>query len=135
ALSHLSFGLYLNSLQINLPLWLDTIEGTSSLGGPLEEERIISCKYFGDYLESLSLSHWLAQENNIDFRWDEVLCPDFKGFVFVSGTFSKICNELQFLTFLANKADSQNEKPIAYICKIMSGHFNNSKNAQLRLGF
>lgn len=127
ALSHSSMGLFLNSLQINFPLWLETIE-SRSIPVNLEEERIISCKYFGDYLESLSLSHWLAQENNIDFRWDEILCPDFKGLEFVSGTFAKICNELQFLTFLSHKADYQGEKPIDYICKIMGGHFKNRKN-------
>ncbi len=134
ALSHLSFGLFINSLQINYPLWLETIEGKSIPQGGLEDERIISCKYFGDYLESLSLSHWLAQENNINFRWDEVLCPDFKGLEFVSGVFSKICNELQFLTFLVNKAVIQNEKPVDYICKIMGAHFRNRKNAQARQG-
>lgn len=135
ALSHLSMGLFLNSLQINFPLWQETIEGRPLPYGQLEEERIISCKYFGDYLESLSLSHWLAQENNIGFRWDEVLCPDFKGLEFVSGTFSKICNELQFLTFLAHKAYFQNERSIDYICKIMGGHFRNRKNTSLRQGF
>lgn len=134
ALSHLSMGLFLNSLQINFPLWLEAIEGKILPPGHPEDERIISCKYFGDYLESLSLSHWLAQENNIDFRWDEVLCPDFKGVEFVSGTFAKICNELQFLTFLAHKADYQKERPIEYICKIMKGHFKNRKNTQLRQG-
>ncbi|MCM2350137.1 MAG: hypothetical protein NDI69_08940 [Bacteriovoracaceae bacterium] len=134
ALSHLSMGLFLNSLQINYPLWLETIEGQTIPQGSLEDERIISCKYFGDYLESLSLSHWLAQENNINFRWDQVLCPDFKGLEFISGAFAKICNELQFLTFLVNKADAQNEKPIEYICKIMGGHFRNRKNAQARQG-
>jgi hypothetical protein len=133
ALSHLSMGLFLNSLQINYPLWQETVEGKIIPTG-LEEERIISCKYFGDYLESLSLSHWLAQENNIHFHWDEVLCPDFKGLEFVSGTFAKVCNELQFLTFLAHKADFQGEKPIDYICKIMGGHFRNRKNAQMKQG-
>ena len=132
ALSNLSTGLFINSLQVNFPLWLDAIDGkTPSING-LEEERIISCKYLGDYLESLSLSHWLAQENNIDFRWDEILCPDFKGREFVSGTFSKICNEIQFLTFLAQKAVFQNERPIDYLCKIMGGHFRNRKNTQLK---
>lgn len=134
ALSHLSMGLFLNSLQINFPLWIETVEGKSPPPMHFEEERIISCKYFGDFLESLSLSHWLAQENNINFRWDEVLCPDFKGLEFVSGTFSKICNELQFLTFLSNKADYQNVKPIEYICKIMSGHFKNRKNTPAKQG-
>lgn len=131
ALSQLSMGLFLNSLQINFPLWLETVDGRE-LPNILEEEKIISCKYFGDYLESLSLSHWLAQENNIGFKWNEVLCPDFKGLEFVSGTFAKICNELQFLTFLANKATYQEEKPIDYICKIMGGHFRNRKSSQLK---
>ena len=135
ALSHLSMGLFLNSLQINYPLWLETIEARSIPQGSLEDERIISCKYFGDYLESLSLSHWLAQENNIDFHWDEVLCPDFKGVEFISGTFTKICNELQFLTFLSNKAHTQGEKTISYISKIMGRHFRNRKNSQVKQGF
>jgi hypothetical protein len=135
ALSHVSLGLFLNSLQINFPLWLETIEGKSIPSGSLDQEEIISCKYFGDYLESLSLSHWLAQENNIDFRWNEILCPDFKGLEFISGSFTKICNELQFLTFLVNKASHQGEKPIEYICKIMKGHFRNRKNASTRQGF
>lgn len=134
ALSHLSMGLFLNSLQINFPLWIETLEAGSIPNSNVDTEKIISCKYFGDYLESLSLSHWLAQENNIDFRWDELLCPDFKGVEFVSGTFTKICNELQFLTFLAKKSIYRTERPIEYICKIMSGHFRNRKNSPVRQG-
>src|SRR5690606_7727549 len=102
--------------------------------GGMEEEEIISCKYFGDYLESLSLSHWLAQENNKSFHWNEILCPDFKGVEFISGTFTKVCNELQFLTFLAHKSEDQGEKPIAYICRIMGGHFRNRKDAHAKSG-
>lgn len=135
ALSHLSFGLFLNSLQINYPIWLETIENKSIPNGSLEQEQIISCKYFGDYLESLSLSHWLAQENNRDFRWYEMLCPDFKGLEFISGTFAKVCNELHFLTFLAEKSEHQGERPIDYICRIIGGHFRNRKNAQFKQGF
>lgn len=134
ALSQVSLGLFLNSLQINFPMWLDTIDGKAIPVGKLEQEDIISCKYFGDYLESLSLSHWLAQENNKDFRWDQILCPDFKGLEFTSGQFAKICNELQFLTFLANKAEHQNEKAITYICKIMGGHLRNRKNSGNKQG-
>lgn len=132
ALSHIGLGLFLNSLQINFPMWLETLEGKSIPSGSLEQEKIISCKFFGDYLESLSLSHWLAQENNKAFHWDEILCPDFKGLEFISGTFTKICNELQFLTFLSNKAEHQGEKPIEYICKIMGGHFRNRKGSLQR---
>lgn len=135
ALSHVGLGLFLNSLQVNFPLWLETIEGRTIPQGSLDQERVISCKFFGDYLESLSLSHWLAQENNKHFRWDEILCPDFKGLEFVSGTFSKVCNELQFLTFLALKAETQGEKPVAYISRIMGDHFKNRKNSAARNGF
>lgn len=135
ALSQVSLGLFLNSLQINFPLWLETIEGKTIPLGSLEQEEIISCKYHGDYLESLSLSHWLAQENNINSRWDQMLCPDFKGFEFTSGIFAKLCNELQFLTFLVKKSEYQNEKPIDYICKIMGGHFRNRKNSHQSQGF
>lgn len=134
ALSHVSLGLFLNSLQINFPLWLETVEGKNPHIGGFDKEEIISCKYFGDYLESLSLSHWLAQENNKNFRWDQILCPDFKGLEFISGTFTKICNELQFLTFLVQKSENQGEKPIDYICKIMGGHFRNRKDAHAKQG-
>lgn len=134
ALSQVSLGLFLNSLQINFPMWVETIEGKTIPSGSLEQEEIISCKYYGDYLESLSLSHWLAQENNKNMRWDQILCPDFKGNEFISGPFAKICNELQFLTFLVNKAEHQGEKPIEYICKIMGGHFRNRKNSSAKQG-
>jgi hypothetical protein len=133
ALSHVGVGLFLNSLQVNLPMWLDALE-EKPIPAQGEQEHIISCKYFGDYLESLSLSHWLAQENNKHFRWDEMLCPDFKGLEFVSGTFTKICNELQLLTFLAHKAENQGSKPVEYICKIMGGHFKNRKNDHAKNG-
>ena len=134
ALSQVSVGLFLNSLQINFPMWLGAIEGRALPPGGLEQEGIISCKYYGDFLESLSLSHWLAQENNMDFRWDEILCPDFKGKDFSAGTFTKVCNELQFLTFLANKAQFQSERPIDYICRIMGGHLKNRKNSSNKQG-
>lgn len=134
ALSQVSLGLFLNSLQINFPLWLETIEGKTILPGSLEQQEIISCKYIGDYLESLSLSHWLAQENNQKMHWDQILCSDFKGQEFISGIFAKICNELQFLTFLVNKAEHQGMKPIDYICQIMGGHFRNRKNTNTRQG-
>ncbi len=133
ALSHVGVGLFLNSLQVNLPMWLDALE-EKPIPAQGEQEHIISCKYFGDYLESLSLSHWLAQENNKHFRWDEMLCPDFKGLEFVSGAFTKICNELQLLTFLAHKAENQGSKPVEYICKIMGGHFKNRKNDHAKNG-
>lgn len=127
SLSHVNFGLFLNSLLINFPLWLDVLQG--AIPWDQDKDEMISCKFFGDYLESLSLSHWLAQENNKTLHWEQTLCTDFKGLEFVSGLFTKICNELQFLTFLADKAEHQDERPIEYISRVVGAHFKNRKNA------
>lgn len=135
ALSHLSTGLFLNSLQINFPLWIEALESQKIPQGYPDEEKIISTKYTGDFLESLSLSHWLAQENNMNFKWDELLCPDFKGSEFQSGNFFKICNELHFLTFLTKKSSLQKgTKTIEYLCRVMGKNFKNRKNYQFEQG-
>ncbi|MBY0517657.1 MAG: hypothetical protein K2P81_12145 [Bacteriovoracaceae bacterium] len=135
ALSHLNFGLFLNSLLINLPLWAESREPEihNKFHTP-DELEIISCKYSGDYMESLALSHWLAQYNNKHLKWDQVLCPDFKGKEFESGLFMKMLNELQFMTFLAEISDSQNQEPVNFISKIMSCHFQNRKSATPQRG-
>jgi len=129
AYSHLNFGLFLNSLMINYPLWVESRDPQSpSKFLTADDLEIISCKYTGDYMESLALSHWLAQHNNKDFKWDQVLCPDFKGREFDSGAFLKMLNELQFMTFLAEIAQTQGQEPRAFIAKVMGGHFQNRKN-------
>lgn len=129
ALSQINFGLFLNSLLINMPLWMETLnDETPSHLRTDDDLEIISCKYRGDYLESLALSHWLAQENNKSMRWDQVLCPDFKDNVFETGLFMKIFNELQFLSFLADYAKSQKMDPVSHICRVIGGHLKNRKN-------
>jgi len=133
ALSQISSGLFLNSLIENFPVWLETVEG-KALGLP-GKERVISTKFFGDYLESLSLSHWLAQDDQKHVNSDEIICPTFKGTEFISGTFTKICNEFQLLTFLAQKSAFQSEQgPIEYICRIMGAYFRNRKGSGSRTG-
>lgn len=133
ALSHVSFGLFLNSLLINFPLWVETWDPASSMKFQTPDElEIISCKYSGEFLESLAHSHWLAQDNNKDMKWDQILCPDFKGAEFESGPFLKIFNELQFLTFLAGIAPLQGSEPVTFISKVMGGHFQNRKGTRSR---
>jgi hypothetical protein len=129
-ISHLNFGLFLNSLLINFPLWIDTTEVSNQVNQHLLNREIISCKYRGDYLESLALSHWLAQENNKSMKWDQILCPDFKSEDFSCGLYMKIFQELQFMTFLADSAELQNEEPIQYIAQTMGDHFKNRKNVK-----
>lgn len=133
ALSHINFGLFLNSLLINLPLWIETHDPTATPKFLTPDElEIISCKFSGEYLESLGHSHWLAQENNKDMKWDQILCPDFKGPDFESGPFMKNLNELQFLSFLAEVAPLQGKDPIGFITQVMAGHFQNRKGTRNR---
>lgn len=131
ALSHINFGLFLNSLLINFTLWMETWDPSPvpKFHTP-DEMEIISCKYSGEFLESLSHSHWLAQDNNKEMKWDQILCPDFKGKEFEAGPFMKMLNELQFLTFLAEVAELQGQAPVDFIAKIMSGHYQNRKGTK-----
>jgi hypothetical protein len=130
ALSQNNFGFFLNSVLINLPIWLSAVEKTNhcSYKVNVDELEIISTKFCGDYLESLSQSHWLAQDNNKYIKWEQILCPDFKSNDFETGYFLKICNELQFLTFLTNIATSQGHDPLKYICEVTKGHLFNRKS-------
>ena len=131
ALSHKNFGLFLNSLLINFPLWLNNFNRRFNSPYRLSNDgmEVISCKFAGSFLESLSLSHWLAQENNRNVKWEQILCPDFKGGDFETGLYISIVNELQFLTFLAQIANDQDRNPIDFVSKVVSGHLHNRKNS------
>jgi hypothetical protein len=131
ALSHKNFGLFINSLLINFPLWLNNFNHrfNNPFRLPKDGMEVISCKFDGDYLESLSLSHWLAQENNKEVKWDQILCPDFKGTDFKTGLYMEVVNELQFLTFLAQIANDQGRETAQFISKVMSGHLHNRKSS------
>jgi hypothetical protein len=123
ALSHKHFGLFLNSLILNFPIWLQQVQNKSKHATPHLSMDTICCKYTGDFLESLSLSHWLAQENNKYLKWDEIICPSFKGSNFVTGTYLKLCNELQFLSFVSTIADEQGFEPVNFIVDIMKNKY------------
>jgi hypothetical protein len=131
ALSHKNFGLFVNSLLINFPLWLNNFNNrfNSPFILPKDGMEVISCKFDGDFLESLSLSHWLAQENNKNIQWDQILCPDFKGSGFENGSYMSLVNELQFLTFLAQIANNQGRETTQFISNVTSGHLSNRKNS------
>ena len=133
ALSHKNFGLFLNSLLINFPLWLNTQDNRAFCGIKTNSQdmEVISCKFGGDYLESLALSHWLAQDANKKERWDQILCPDFKRNAFEAGMYWKLVNELQFLTFLAQIANVKGKEPVSFVSQVAAGHLKNRKNSGL----
>lgn len=130
SLSQKHFGLFLNSLLINYPIWHQKFNTRFKNSFKVYEDQleIISTKYDGDYLESVSLSHWLAQEANKSIKWKQIICPSFESGSFDKGLFTKIINELQFLTFLSQIAFEQGKKPVKFICEIMKGHLDNKKD-------
>lgn len=100
ALSHLGLGLLINCLQVNLPKWHKNQPSSASFSH--QPMSIESSLYLGDFLEELSVSHWIAQENNSHFKWDEILCPHFAAFDLELSPFEFFYNELQQLQLLCD---------------------------------
>lgn len=119
SISHRSFGLLLNNLLVHLPHWL---YGKSERINYTEAPRLptpLITKFSGDFLSSHALSHWLAQEQNMGRRWQEIICPDFIGNEFDDGEFLKICHELYFLSVLTKIAKEQVRPTLELITKVM----------------
>ena len=122
SLSHLSFGLLVNELLIKLPRWLKP----EAKFKPFNSQKAcilpntINTRFAGNHIASFALSHWLAQETNIKLsHWNNVICPEFEGLEFIDGQFLKICQELQFLSFLTRIAVEHKYEIVPFICKIM----------------
>lgn len=131
SLSHKNFGLFINSLLLNFPLWLQSFESNElNPYGSKPQQNILSCKFIGDYLESLSQSHWLAQENNKYFKWDDILCGEFKGLDFESGSFFAIVNELLFMAFLSELSRQHGFDPVQFIENTLNNNYRNKKEMQ-----
>lgn len=132
SLSHQSFGLFINELVMKFPKWISSEEKVSN---PLFENKscilpkTISTNFEGQHASSFALSHWLAQEANLnDGQWDNIICPSFEGTEFIEGNFLKICHELQFLSFLVKVATIQGYEVVPFICKIIKDR--NSASAE-----
>lgn len=128
SLSHKKFGLFLNSLIINFPTWLSSLQQKGSKQ-PRNKLEVLSTKFAGDYLESMAMSHWLAQDSNKFVKWDKIICPDFKQTGFSSGLYLRSIHELQFLTFLAEIAPIQGKEPISFVSYVINSHLYNRKDS------
>ncbi|MBL7666088.1 MAG: hypothetical protein JNM93_13210 [Bacteriovoracaceae bacterium] len=129
-LSHRNFGLFLNSLIINYPTWLHCANHhqlPTAVNGAQCGLEIISTKYTGDYLECIANSHWLAQNNNKEIKWKQIICPDFKGNDFSTGLYLKLFNELQFITFLVDVAKIQQHPLISFLSNVSKDSLINRK--------
>lgn len=129
SLSHQTFGLFVNELLIKVPTWLrsetpDKLDNTQKV---CLLPKTINTRFMGNHVSSFALSHWLAQETNIKLsQWNNLICPEFDGHEFIDGQFLKICQELQFLSFLTRVAVEHKYKIIPFICKIMREKYQNT---------
>jgi len=119
ALSHVSFGLLVNTLLVFFPIWHSGTGFQYPRRQKLNSHEILNTKFAGDNLLSLSHSHWLAQEHNLSIPWSEILCPEFCGEEFNQGTFTRLSHELQFLTFMTLLAQKQNVQAVDLITRAM----------------
>ena len=129
SLSHLSFGLLVNDLLLKFPNWIKP-EAKSKI---LSSKKVcllpktINTRFIGNHVSSFALSHWLAQETNIKIsQWNNLICPEFEGLEFIDGQFLKICQELQFLSFLTRVAVEHKYEIVPFICKIMREKYRNT---------
>lgn len=124
ALSHKTFGMFLNQMLVNFPAWLEKDQSTERKWACYEASpAVLNTKFVGDYLGSLTLSHWLAQEQEVVNKWEQLICPDFIENKYHNGAFHKICHELQFLAFLVYVARFQKHRPLELICRIMKDKY------------
>lgn len=136
SLSHISFGLMINDLLIKFPTWLKPEKKAEEKRNSFLERsgeklcllpKTINTRFAGNHVSSMALSHWLAQETNIKIsQWTNLICPEFDGLEFIDGQFLKICQELQFLSFLTRVAAEHKYEIIPFICKIMREKYKHS---------
>lgn len=110
-LSHRSFGDFLKTLLTDFPNWF-----TNSVNKKCE---ILKCRFSGDYLNSFILSYWLTLESSKTADPNFILYPVFDESEFIKNSFVTTCHEIQFLSYLAEKASASNCQPVQYICEIM----------------
>ena len=125
--SHKLLGLLLNSLMIYFPIWKKREKFSYPLSLKDGYPEVLNTKFEGDYINSLTYSHWLAQECNQEMLWSEILCPGFMDEHFENGSFLHHCHELQFLIFLASYSKKYQAHPLNFIAKVMRDKYNKSE--------
>ena len=120
ALSHVNFGSFLLRLLSQLPSWInhknsDSNQRLQSLLGQ-NHNKVLTAQYCGDHLESLALSHWLAQNKLLDLDRKFIICPEFYNPQYRYGNYARIIHELRFLCLLTDIAKQSNQSPISLIC-------------------
>ena len=112
SISHLEFGKLINELIIHFPAWIE--EKVPTRTSNLE---VISAKFSGEHVTSLSQSHWLAQRSSNPVGWSKLIFPHFEQ-EDCKDPYIKFCHELQFLSFLVSLSTVYNKDPVKYIIEV-----------------
>ncbi len=127
-LSHREFGLFLHHLLLTLPAWPDKNVGR-------ENATMINCHFAGDYVASMALGHWLAQESLLTpgHAPTTLVSPHLPSGTFANGTFGQACQELHFLTFLVQAATQRKVDPVKFISEVMRQKYAASEQGQMSM--
>ncbi len=136
ALSHASFGKFINQLLVFFPLWNQQEKFKYPEGRQILKPEVLNTKFVGDHIESLGQGHWLAQEQNLNLDWSEILCPDFSTGHNEKDCFIKTSQELQFLNFLVTYSKDRGVSTREFVLQVTREKNNRSKanmSAQISL--
>ncbi len=118
-LSHETFGSFLINLMTQFPRWSNGGEKQkkclSNLFSP-GQGAVLYTQFSGDNLESLSLSHWLAQSKISLKEKKYIICPEFKNANGGEKDFLRLSFELQFLSLLVELAIRSEKDAVKLIC-------------------
>jgi hypothetical protein len=118
ALSHVNFGLFLNQLLLNFPIWFQQISIEHNVAHQRHALTTTQCLYEGDYCDELAKAYFLAQENNATFKWDTLICPDFIRAKHATLTFDQLYNEYLSMIMLTKIHHHYDQKVTEFIAHI-----------------
>jgi len=110
SISHEEFGKLINELLIYFPNWIED----SRMNEDRKGLEVLSVKFSGQHVTSLSQSHWLAQNSSDPKKWSKLLFPSFDS-ENKKDSYVKYCHELQFLSFLISLSQTYKINPIKFI--------------------
>lgn len=124
SISQSSFGCFVNDLIIKLPIWLKKERFMpQKLVGDRLTPRTVRTKYTGNFLDSFYQSHWLAQNERIEFKYNDLICPDFINSDFLNGNFTKHCQEIQFMSFVLEISNFHGISPLSTLSQIVNNKY------------
>lgn len=120
SLSNEAFGTFIIQLLTLVPEWLNTGKPLSNKISNIltsHETVFLNTLFCGDYLDSISLSHWLAQKK-VNLKGKKyIIRPEFRDPKVNQASYMNLCFELIFLGLLTDIADRSERDVVELISK------------------